>query len=126
MFLFFNFDHLIPLLKDIIFAWRYHDPISTSLYKPACVFKKFSFVHLFDPNSNCLCNSAKKLSNFLDQNTVLECSTMTPARAHVRSMDPNIIQNRELRQAVAVGLNHIPLRPTCLGACVAVTLEAFE
>jgi len=114
------------MLKDIIFAWRYYDPISTSLYKPAYVFKKFSFLHLLDPKSQCLCNTARRLKEFLDPNTLLEKTKFAPACAHVRTMDTKIVQHPELRQAIANGLNHIPIRPTNLGACIAVTLEAFE
>lgn len=124
--MFFNFIFLIPVLHDIVFTWRYFDSISTVLYKPASIFKQFSFIHLLDVNATCLCNSAKRLKKFLDPLTISETSCCAPSILHVRTMDTNIIQHTELRKAVSKGMNHIPLRPTCLGSCIALLLEAFD
>jgi hypothetical protein len=44
LFYFFNFSHLFPLLEEITIAWMYADPLASVLYRPAAVFKKFSFV----------------------------------------------------------------------------------
>ena len=68
----------------------------------------------------------KKLTKFLDPNTIKETSTFAPAAMHVRIADTNLIQHSELRNAVAMGLNHIPLKPTVLSACVSTVLNAFE
>jgi len=122
-----NFDlvHLVPALQDVRFAWKYHDNMATVLYKPAEVFKKFSFVHLLDETNVCMCLRAKRFKSFLDVQTSHELCSAVPSQPHVRTVDTNLIQNRELRQAVAQGLNHIPVKPTKLAVSVATTIDAF-
>jgi len=126
MFLFFHFESLEQEMRDIVIAWRYLDPISSHLYQPTLVFKKFSFIHLMDENENCACQKATRLHIFLDKDTETECPKDTAATVHVKTMDTRIIQNAHLRQAVAYGLNHIPLKPTSLAKCVATVLKAYE
>jgi len=126
MFEFFNCESLKQEVQDVVIAWRYLDPISSQLYRPAEVFKKFSFVHLLDESEKCACQKAKRLQNFLDDDTKAESSKFTASEVHVRTMDTQIIQNLHLRQAVSYGLNHIPLKPTSIAKCVATTLDAFD
>jgi hypothetical protein len=40
-------------------------------------------------------------------------------------MDITIIQHPKLRKAIALGLNHISLRPTHFSQAIRVTVEAF-
>lgn len=112
-------------VSEIMFAWRYHDNLASIFYKPAEVFKKFSFIHLLDVNELCVCSKAKRLIKFLDFQTSLEGDSFVPAQAHVRTVDTSLIQQKDLREAVTMGLNHIPLKPTNLAACVATALDAF-
>ena len=122
----FNFSFLIPELHDITYAWRYLDNVASILYKPAAVFKHFSFLDLFDMTKTCLCYTAKRLTKYLDPKTLVETSTFAPAAMHVRIANTNLVQHSRLRNAVAMGLNHIPLKPTMLSACVSIVLNAFE
>ena len=122
----FNFEALKDEIQNVVFAWRYHKSISAVLYKPAVVFKKFSFVHLLDANETCLCNSAKRFQRYLDPRTSEEMSSYAPAMAHVRTMDVNIIQHPQLKKAVTQGLNHIPLRPTSFRLCIDTALDAMQ
>lgn len=122
----FDLEHLAQALPDVMFSWRYHDNLSSIFYKPAEVFKKFSFVHLLDCNEHCICLHAKRLTRFLDSQTSLEGSAFGPAQIHVRTVDVNLIQQKELRDAVSMGLNHIPVKPTNLAACVSTALDAFD
>jgi len=34
----FDFPHLIPVVQNLLVAWRYHDCVATLLYKPSMVF----------------------------------------------------------------------------------------
>ena len=90
------------------------------------MFKHFTFIDLFDSTKNCLCSSAKRLKNFLDPKTLDELSSFAPAALHVRTTNVNIIQHTDLKKAVSMGLNHIPLRPTAINLCMFTILEAFE
>lgn len=125
LFCFFNFSHLCPLIEEITFAWMYADPLASVLYQPAMVFKKFSFIQLLDPTSSCLCTSAKRLIRFCDPQTCHELSSHAPSGLHVRTMDLTIIQHKELRHAIAQGLNHIPLQPTHIAKAVAAIMQAY-
>ena len=121
----FDMEHMVPCIADIMFAWKYHDKLSSTFYKPAEVFKKFSFIHLLDEADQCACLQAKRLSRFLDEQTRNETSSYAAAQVHVRSVDINLIQHRDLRQAVSMGLNHIPLKPTSIAVSIATILDAF-
>jgi hypothetical protein len=46
--IFLDFSHLCPIVQDIVFAWSYLGNLSMVFYKPARVFKNFSFVHFLD------------------------------------------------------------------------------
>jgi hypothetical protein len=122
----FNFDFLKHEVKDVVFAWQYHKHISTYLYKPAMVFKQFSFIHLLDHNETCVCTSAKRFQHYLDSRTMDEQSSYAKQSMHVRTTDVNIIQHPELRKIISQGLNHIPLRPTSIKECIDTVLHAFE
>ena len=124
--IFYNFSHTCPVVKDIIFAWSYLGNLSKIFYKPASVFKNFSFVHLFDEHDKCACTSASRLRNFCDPLTINEESKYCKSSLHVRTMNVDIIQHPGLRQALKQGLNHIVLRPTNIAQAVAVTLDAFD
>jgi hypothetical protein len=95
-------------------------------YKPASVFKKFSFVHLLDELEPCACNTATRLRKFCDPLTKNEHSSFGKPSCHVRSMDLDLIQHPGLRVALKQGLNHIVLRPTNIAQAVATMLDAFE
>lgn len=70
----FSFDSLIQTVQDIVIAWKYHDNLATILYKPASVFKLFSFLDLLDVNQTCACSNSKRLQPFLDPLTLGETS----------------------------------------------------
>jgi hypothetical protein len=124
--MFFNFSQLCPLLEDITFCWSYDTPLSTIFYKPANVFKKFSFVHLFDETTKCAYTTATRLLRFLDPLTELEKSSFCKSYVHVRTMDLDIIQHKQLRVALAQGLNHIPLKTTSIAQAIATIMHGFE
>jgi hypothetical protein len=122
----FNFEALKDEIQKVVFAWRYHKSISAVMYKPAIVFKKFSFLHLLDANETCICNSAKRFQRYLDPRTLEEQSSYATHAAHVRTMDVNIIQHPELRKAISQGLNHVPVKPTSIRLCIDTALDALE
>lgn len=122
----FHFDQLCPILEDVVFAWSYIRNISTILYKPASVFKHFSFVHLFDDSIHCACTTATRFHKFIDPLTTNEVSDLAKSIPHVRTMDLSIIQHKGLCDIVAQGLNHIPPLPTNIGHAIATVLEAYE
>ena len=66
----FDLEYMVPAIADVMFAWKYHDKLSSSFYRPSEVFKKISFVHLLDETVNCACLHAKRLSRFLDEKTL--------------------------------------------------------
>jgi hypothetical protein len=122
----FHFSHLCSLLEDITFAWSYDATLASFLYQPAAVFKKFSFANVLDANQRCACMTTKRLLKFCDPQTISECPSFGDSGLHVRSMDMNLIQHKDLRHALRQGLNHIPLRPTKLAHVVAAVIQAFE
>jgi len=122
----FGFLHLIPIVQEMLFAWRYHDSISSLFYKPTIVFKNFAFDDVLDSSKKCLCKSAKRLRKFLDPLTMQESTSTTAPDIHVRTVNCDLLQNADLRKAVAMGLNHIPLKPTSIGVCIATILDAFS
>lgn len=122
----FHFEHLCPLLVDVVFAWSYIGNIATVLYKPSAVFKHFSFVHLFDESNQCACNKYTRFRNFIDPLTVNEISNFTKPAMHIWTMDLSIIQHKDLRNAVAQGLNHIPWQPTNIAQAMAMVFDAYE
>jgi len=122
----FGFEHLTTALSEVRFAWRYHDSLLSTLYKPTDVFKKFSFSQLLDLNVQCICLRAKRLAKFLDVQTCQEGHSYVPAQLHVRSVDVKLIQQPDLRKAIGMGLNHIPLKPTNLSVCIATSIDAFH
>jgi len=122
----FGFESLVESVHDIGIAWRYHDNIATVFYKPAFVFKLFSFLELFDVNNVCKCLQVRRFAEFLDPLTESESSKYAPASVHVRSTNVNLIQNRQLREAMKQGLNHIPLKPTKLNLCISTIMDAFD
>ena len=123
--IYFGMEHMVPCIADVMFAWKYHDKLSSTFYKPSEVFKKISFLHLLDETDHCACLHAKRLYNFLDVKTVQETSRVAVAQMHVRLVDINLIQHRELRKALAMGLNHIPLKLTYLAVTIATIMDAF-
>jgi hypothetical protein len=119
----FSVPHLIPLLLNIMFAWNFLPNVSRFCYKPAMVFKDFHVSSLMNDSYECICNSSKRLVQFLDPDTRNE-NNIDP-RAHVRTMDTNIIHHRELREAMALGLNHIPLKNTNIREAIQVIADTF-
>jgi hypothetical protein len=124
--IFFQFSHLCSLVENITFAWSYDQTLASVLYKPAAVFKQFSFVHLLHMDQTCACTTTARLRNFCDPLTGNETSSFCKASVHVRTMNINIIQHVQLRSAVCQGLNHIPLRPTSIAKAIASIMMAFE
>ena len=123
----FGFEQLCPVLNEILFAWRYHANMARRFYRPALVFKQFSFLQLLDENQQCMCGKSKRFARFLDSKTMEEISSVVPAAVHVRTVDMNIIHHKRLRQALAMGLNHIPMKPTSLFATtIATILDGFQ
>ena len=124
IFMFFSIQHVIPDLFNIMFAWSYHPNISTYCYKPSMVFKEFEIPDDMNLEDMCICHTSKRFNKFLDKDTMEENNT-TKGRGHVRTMDISIIQHRELRHAIAMGLNHIPLRPTVIHEAIQVIYDTF-
>ena len=123
---FFHFPQLGSAIEKIIFAWSYDCTLATMLYRPSEVFKKFSFIHLLDEREKCACMNFNKFKKFCDPLTALESSSKAHTGVHVRTMDLNIIQHKELREALSQGLNHIPLQPTCITKALATVMQAFD
>ena len=44
----FGCEQLTGILKDVVFAWRYHRNMASHVYRPSSVFKKFAFFDLLD------------------------------------------------------------------------------
>jgi len=122
----FGLEQLIPNVADVRFAWRYHRNLTAALYRPSEVFKKFSFAQLLDPCDDCACLKVQRFSKFLDSLTVNETSSYAKAQIHVRTMDVKIVQHTGLREAIGMGLNHIPLKPTDIAVSIATALDAFS
>ena len=122
----FQFSHLCSIVENIVFAWSYDQNLAAVLYKPAAVFKQFSFVQLLHEDDTCACTSTTRLRSFCDPLTISETSNFSKPAVHVRTMDTNILQHKLLRSAVSQGLNHIPLKPTCIARAIAAVMHAFE
>jgi hypothetical protein len=106
----FSIPHFVPLLLNIMFAWNFSPNVSKFCYKPALVFKEFSVESLMSGSYDCICAKSKRLAQFVDLGTMDE-NNQDP-RAHVRTMDTRIIHHHGLREAITLGLNHIPLKNT--------------
>jgi hypothetical protein len=123
----FGEGQYVPLINDVMFAWKYLNSLSKVVYRPAVVFRDFAFLHLFDETKPCICLSAKCLSRYLDSRTLDEESAFARGQVHVRTVDMNIIHHKGLRQALAMGLNHIPIQPTSnFAVSIATALDGFE
>jgi len=120
------FESLCHEIVDLVVAWRYLDPVSSYIYQPVLVFKKISFLHLFDASDECACQKAVRLKAFLDPATRDEVSKHSTPAVHVRTMNTSIVQHKELRRAISHGMNHIPLMPTSIARSVAIVMEAFD
>lgn len=113
-------------LESIAFSWSYDQNLAARFYKPSSVFKHFSFVDLLDETNSCICLSANRFKAFLDSGTMLDGSDKNRRNLHVRTTDLSIIQNPQLRAALKLGLNHIPLQPTLFNNAIQVVLEALQ
>ena len=122
-----GYENLIPLLENITFGWRYHEQFRSLVYRPAKVFRDFTF----DDNTfrtPCPCNYPKRFAKYLDPNTAeisLNKQSSLITDQHVRTMDTMIIRDNTLRENFTSGLNHIPLRQTLLHEVVEVVLDAW-
>ena len=117
----FSIPHFIPALLNIMFAWSFLPNVSKFCYKPALVFKDFSVDSLMNGSCNCICASSKRLGQFVDPETIDD----SDPRAHVRTMDTKIIHHHGLREAIYLGLNHIPLRNTNIQEAIQVVENTF-
>ena len=123
----FGCEQLSSMIDDVLIAWRYHHNLISTLYQPARVFKRFSILELLDAQHECACASSKRLAKFLDPQTLDEWSSFVPPAVHVRTVDVKIIHHKRLRDAVAMGLNHIPMKPTTSFApYIATILDGFK
>lgn len=122
----FGFSQFVPMIQELLFAWRYLDSISSLFYKPTSVFKNFEFADVLNDANMCVCNSAKRLRKFLDPLMLQEATSYSSPLTHVRTVNCDILQHADLRRAVAMGLNHIPLKPTNIAVCIATILDAFD
>ena len=125
IFMLLSIPQFIPALFDIMFAWTYHPNVSMFCYRPGVVFKKFDISELNMVEDNCICNSAKRFSNFIDMDTSTCTNEGQRKCGHVRTMDLSIIQNKGLRNALKMGLNQIPLRPTLIHEAIQVVHDTF-
>jgi hypothetical protein len=62
-------------VDDITFAWSYIDNLSTVFYKLVAIFKKFSFIDIFNDDNVCACSTATRLRSFCDLLTVNKTSS---------------------------------------------------
>ena len=124
--IFFQFSHMCSLVENIIFAWSYDKNLTSVLYNSAAVFKQFSFVHFLHVDDTCACTSATRLRSFCDPLTITETSKNCKPAVHVRTMNINIIQHKQLRLAVSQGLNHIPLQSIIIAKAVASIIHAYQ
>ena len=75
----------------------------------------------------CLCFIKELCAKFLDPRTLDERSSFAPPVVHVRTVDVKIIHHKKLKDAVAMGLNHIPMKPTTSFApSIAAILDGFK
>jgi hypothetical protein len=79
-----------------------------------------------DDSNQCACTHAKHFISFYDPETLNELSNSVPNELHIRMTDLRIILHRQLSQALAHGMNHIPLHPTDIGLVVDIIINAFE
>ena len=76
-----------------------------------------------DDSNKCICNSSKIMIQFLDPDTM--DNTSDDPMMHVRTMDTKIIHNHGLKDAITLGLNHIPLRNTNIREAIKVIVDIF-
>ena len=119
----FSIPNFIPMLLNIMFAWNFSPNVSKFCYKPALAFKEFSVELLMIWAYDCMCTKSKRLAPFVDPNTMVD--NHQDPRAHVRTMDTRIIHHHGLREAITLGLNHIPLRNTNIREVVQVVVNIF-
>lgn len=99
----FSIPHFIPLLLNIMFAWKFLQNVSKFCYKHVEVFRDFSVELLINRSYDCQCTSSKRLAQFIDFDTIDDNSS--DLRAHVRTMDTKIIHRHGLREAITLCLN---------------------
>ena len=119
----FSMPHLVPLLLNIMFAWSFLPNVTKFCYRPASVFKDFNVKTHINDSFQCICNSSKRLMQFLDPDTM--DNSNGNSKMHVRTMDTSIIHNKGLRDAITLGLNHIPLRNTNVRETIQVIMDTF-
>lgn len=95
-------------LTDIPFKWKYDKNMASRVYRTSEVFKHIALLELLNNKTTCKCMSTTWLGAFLDLLTFNETFDFSKASMHVRTMDLKIIQNPNLTDATAMGLNHIP------------------
>lgn len=93
------------------------------LYLPKSVFYDFAMNDFITSLSTCAC-AHKHGEGFRDLET-LENGNMH-GLPHVRSADLDCVCNKELRAMMACGLNHIPLRQTCISEIILEPLSAWS
>ena len=123
-----GYDDFIPHLENITFGWRYHEQFRSMVYKPAKVFRDFSFDESMF-RSSCPCNLHNRFSKYLDPTTAgsnQDSQIPSVTDIHVRTMDIGIIRDFTLKSNFKNGLNHIPLRQTLLNEVVETILDAWE
>ena len=117
----FSIPHFIPLLLNIMFAWNFLPNVSRFCYKPALVFKEFMVDLHMNGSYDCICASSKRLRPFVDPETI----DGNDPRMHIRTMDTKIIHHHGLREAITLGLNHIPLSKTNIQEAIQVVVKHF-
>ena len=123
-----GYDDFIPHLENITFGWRYHEQFRSMVYKPAKVFRDFSFDESMF-RSPCPCNLHNRFSKYLDPTTAgsnQDSQIPSVTDIHVRTMDIGIIRDFTMKSNFKNGLNHIPLRQTLLNEVVKTILDAWE
>ena len=123
VFIHFFIPHFIPLLLNIMFAWNFSPNVSKFCYKPALVFKEFSVESLMSGSYNCICAKFKRLAQFVDPGTMDD--NYHDPRAHLRTMNTRIIHHHGLREAITLGLNHVPLKNTNIQEAIQVVVNTF-
>lgn len=125
IFILLSIPQYVPALFNIMFAWCYHPNMSVFCYKPGMVFKDFEIPELMEKEVKCICHSSNRLRKFIDPEAMDNEQVNDTLIGHVRTMDISIIQHKGLRNAIKMGLNHIPLKPTLIFEVIQVVYDTF-
>lgn len=118
-----HLEEKIDKVDLITIGWKHLPSIKEMVYFPKSVFYDFEVLRFKALPEPCAC-SHKRWVSFLDPNTLETGNSMNSL--HVRTANLMGIQNKELRDILTCGLNHIPLHHTNLSEVVTKLLFAWS